>query len=118
MVSKQPPLGVGNPQCIDNWCLAGEDVQSAIANRPDPEGAPTNLPHGYRNARSGSAPLRPRLSMWYLSGERSVPRMNTKNKQNEKNQRQKTRQKLVRKKQGQNLNIYQEHEHPETRLTR
>ena len=59
MVSKQPPLGVGNPQCIDNWCLAGEDVQSAIANRPDPEGAPTNLPHGYRNARSGSAPLRP-----------------------------------------------------------
>ena len=44
--------------------------------------------------------------------------MNTKNKQNEKNQGQKTRQKLVPKKQGQNLNMYQEHEHPETRLTR
>jgi hypothetical protein len=44
--------------------------------------------------------------------------MNTKNKQNEKNQGQKTQQKLVRKKQGQNLNMQQEHEHPETRLTR
>ena len=31
--SKQPPLGVGNPQCIDNWCLAVEDVQSAPAGR-------------------------------------------------------------------------------------
>ena len=44
--------------------------------------------------------------------------MNTKNKQDEKNQGPKTRQKLVRKKQGQNLNTYQEHEHPEARLTR
>jgi hypothetical protein len=50
--------------------------------------------------------------------------MNTKNKQDQKNQLQKTRQKQEPKKQGQNANIlrddrkYQEHEHPESRLTR
>jgi hypothetical protein len=42
--------------------------------------------------------------------------MNTKNKQNEKNK--KTRQDHGPKKQGQNPNMYQDHEHPETRLTR
>jgi hypothetical protein len=50
--------------------------------------------------------------------------MNTKNKQDQKNQRQKTQQKAEPKKQGQNRNMLhedlrnQEHEHPETRLTR
>jgi hypothetical protein len=45
--------------------------------------------------------------------------MNTKNKQNEKNQRQKTRQDQRPKKQGPNT-LHQDHEqeHPETRLTR
>ena len=53
--------------------------------------------------------------------ERSVPRMNTMNKKDQKNQRQKTRQKRGQKKHGQALHDerkYQEHEHPETRLTR
>jgi hypothetical protein len=50
--------------------------------------------------------------------------MNTKNKQDQKNQRQKTRQKQRPKKQGQNLIMlhddrkYHEQELPETRLTR
>jgi hypothetical protein len=51
--------------------------------------------------------------------------MNTKNKQDQtKNQRQKTRQDQGPKKQGQSGNRahhdlnFQEHEHPETRLTR
>jgi hypothetical protein len=52
--------------------------------------------------------------------------MNTKNKQNQTNQRQKTRQEQGSKKQGQNHKILHddlklqnhEHEHPETRLTR
>jgi hypothetical protein len=50
--------------------------------------------------------------------------MNTKTKQNQKSQQQKTRQKQEPKKQGQNTNMlhedrkYQEHEHPEMRLTR
>ncbi len=49
--------------------------------------------------------------------------MNTKNKQGQKNQRQKTRQKQGTKKQLRNPNMlqddrkYQEHEHPETRMT-
>jgi hypothetical protein len=43
--------------------------------------------------------------------------MNTKNKENRKNQKQRTRQERGPKKQGQNLNI-QEHEHPEMRMTR
>jgi hypothetical protein len=50
--------------------------------------------------------------------------MNTKNKQNQKNEQRTTRQKQGPKKQGQNPNTLQddrkheEHEHPETRLTR
>jgi hypothetical protein len=47
--------------------------------------------------------------------------MNTMNKRDQKNQRQKTRQKRGPKKPGQVLHDerkYQEHEHPETRLTR
>jgi hypothetical protein len=50
--------------------------------------------------------------------------MNTKNKQDQKNQRQKSRQEQGPKKQGQNPNMlqddgkHQDHEHPETRLTR
>jgi hypothetical protein len=50
--------------------------------------------------------------------------MNTKNKQDQKNQRRKTRQKQEPKKQGQKSNMLhedlrnQEHEHPELRLTR
>ena len=50
--------------------------------------------------------------------------MNTKNKQDRKNQRQKTQQKLQPKKQGRNAKMLhedmgsQEHEHPELRLTR
>jgi hypothetical protein len=28
VVSKQPPLGVGDPQCIDSWCIAVENVKS------------------------------------------------------------------------------------------
>ena len=50
--------------------------------------------------------------------------MNTKIKQGQKNQRQKTRQVQERKKQGQNPNMlqdgrkHQEQEYPETRMTR
>ena len=46
--------------------------------------------------------------------------MNTKNKQNEKNQRQGTRQGQEPKKQGQPRNIQHDHEqeHAETRMTR
>jgi len=44
--------------------------------------------------------------------------MNTKNKGNQKNQRPGTRQEQGSKKQGQNLKMHQDHEHPETRLTR
>jgi hypothetical protein len=44
--------------------------------------------------------------------------MNTKNKENQKNQTQRTRQEHGPKKQSQNLNVHQDHEHPETRLTR
>jgi hypothetical protein len=50
--------------------------------------------------------------------------MNTKTKQDQKNQRPGTRQKQGPKKQGQNANMlhedrkHQDHEHPETRLTR
>jgi hypothetical protein len=50
--------------------------------------------------------------------------MNTANKKDQKNQRQKTRQKHGPKKEGRNPNLlhddrkFQEHEHPETRLTR
>jgi hypothetical protein len=50
--------------------------------------------------------------------------MNTKNKQNQKNQRPQTQQKQGPKKQGQNPNMlpedrkYHEQEHPETRMTR
>jgi hypothetical protein len=49
--------------------------------------------------------------------------MNTTNKQDQKNQRQKTRQKRP-KKQGSNTSLlndnrrHQDHEHPETRMTR
>jgi hypothetical protein len=52
--------------------------------------------------------------------ERSVPRMNTKNKQDQKkNQRQKTLQKQEPKKRGQNSSVLQQrdHEHPEMRMT-
>jgi hypothetical protein len=50
--------------------------------------------------------------------------MNTANKQDQKNQRQKTRQKQRPKKQGRSPNMllndrkHQDHEYPETRLTR
>jgi len=44
--------------------------------------------------------------------------MNTKNKQEQKNQRQSTRQEQMPKKQGQKPNMYQDHERPETRLSR
>jgi hypothetical protein len=50
--------------------------------------------------------------------------MNTATKQDQKNQRQKTRQKQRPKKQGRNASLlhddrkHQEHEHPEMRLTR
>ena len=50
--------------------------------------------------------------------------MNTKNKQDRNNQRQKTQQKQQPKKQGQNRSMLhedlrnREHEHPELRLTR
>jgi hypothetical protein len=49
--------------------------------------------------------------------------MNTTTKQDQKNQRRKTRQKQGPKKQGRSPNLhddrrFQEHEHPETRLTR
>jgi hypothetical protein len=44
--------------------------------------------------------------------------MNTKNKQDQKNQRQTTRQEHAPKKKGQTHNMYQDHERPETRLTR
>jgi hypothetical protein len=33
VVSKQPPLSVGNPHCVDNWCLAVEDVKSTPASQ-------------------------------------------------------------------------------------
>src|SRR5580698_7584343 len=65
--------------------------------------------------------LQPWTGVWYLLDERSVPRMNTKNKQGQKNQTQKTRQKQGPKKQGQHPNMlqkFEEHEHPETRMTR
>jgi hypothetical protein len=44
--------------------------------------------------------------------------MNTKNKQNEKNQRRSTRQEHGPKKQGRNSVVPHEQEHAETRLTR
>ena len=44
--------------------------------------------------------------------------MNTKNKASQKNQRPKTRQEHGPKKQGQSLKMHQDHEHPETRMTR
>jgi hypothetical protein len=44
--------------------------------------------------------------------------MNTKNKQDQKKQRQRTRQAHGLKKRGQNPSVHQEHEHPEMRLTR
>jgi hypothetical protein len=46
--------------------------------------------------------------------------MNTKNKQGQKNQRQKTRQEQGSKKRGQTSHMlqHQDHEHPETRMTR
>ena len=44
--------------------------------------------------------------------------MNTKNKHDQKKQRQMVRQEHGPKKQGQNANMHQDHEHPETRLTR
>jgi hypothetical protein len=47
--------------------------------------------------------------------------MNTKNqtnKQNEKNQRQKTRQPQGQPKRTQDARKFQEHEHPEMRMTR
>src|SRR5277367_6113658 len=33
VVAKQPPLGVGNPQCVDNWCIAVEDVKSTLRDK-------------------------------------------------------------------------------------
>jgi hypothetical protein len=62
--------------------------------------------------------------LWYLLTERSVPRMNTKNKQNQKGQHQKTQQKQGQKTREDNPSILHdyrkphEQEHPETRLTR
>jgi hypothetical protein len=44
--------------------------------------------------------------------------MNTKSKQDQKKQRPRTRQEHGQKKRVQNRNVYQEHEHPEARLTR
>ncbi len=44
--------------------------------------------------------------------------MNTKNKQNGSNRKQKTRQKPGPKKQGQYANEHHEHEYPEMRLSR
>jgi hypothetical protein len=44
--------------------------------------------------------------------------MNTKNKENRKNQGPSTRQERRPKKEGRSPNIYQDHERPETRLTR
>ncbi len=44
--------------------------------------------------------------------------MNTKNRQGQKNQRQKTRQKPGAKKEVQNPTMHHEHEVPEMRLTR
>jgi hypothetical protein len=44
--------------------------------------------------------------------------MNTKNREDQKKQRQKGRQEHRPKKRGQNPSIQQDHEHPETRLTR
>jgi hypothetical protein len=44
--------------------------------------------------------------------------MNTKNKQDQKNQGPRTRQDHGPKKQGQNPKMHQDQEHPETRLTR
>jgi hypothetical protein len=65
------------------------------------------------------------LPMCYSLTERSVPRMNTKTKQDQKNQRQKIRQTQRPAKQGQNLHVLpdrkhhdHEQEHPETRMTR
>jgi hypothetical protein len=70
----------------------------------------------------GDSPLR--LGVWYLLGERSVPRMNTKSKQNSKSARPKTRPRQEPKKQGQNHNmLHDERKHhdqelPETRMFR
>jgi hypothetical protein len=63
-----------------------------------------------------------RIAIFYgiKVSERSVPRMNTKIKQDQKkNQRQKTREKQEPKKRGQNSSMlhHQDHEHPETRMT-
>jgi hypothetical protein len=44
--------------------------------------------------------------------------MNTKHKENQKNQRPGTRHEQRPKKQGQSLKTQQDHEHPETRMTR
>jgi hypothetical protein len=44
--------------------------------------------------------------------------MNAKTEQNRKHQGQKTRQQQGPGKRGPNLKIQQDHEHPETRLTR
>jgi hypothetical protein len=71
--------------------------------------------------------VQPFSPAWYLKSERSVPRMNTKNQQDQKkNQGQKARQEHGLKKQGQNPSMlqgnqkHQDHdqEHAETRLTR
>jgi len=58
--------------------------------------------------------------MWYLRRERSVPRMNTKSKQDPKKQAQRGQQEHKPKKQAQNTNKHQdhEHEHPELRMFR
>ena len=62
--------------------------------------------------------------LWYVLSERSVPRMNTNNKQNQKGQQQKTQQKQGQKTREGNPSILHdyrkphEQEHPETRLTR
>jgi hypothetical protein len=59
------------------------------------------------------------LSVWYCLRERSVPRMNTKNSQNQKKQRQTTiRQEHGPKKQDRNSTMHHDHELPETRMTR
>jgi hypothetical protein len=31
--AKQAPLGVGDPQCVDNWCIAVENVKSTTLNQ-------------------------------------------------------------------------------------
>jgi hypothetical protein len=32
-LAKQAPLGVGDPQCVDNWCIAVENVKSTMLNQ-------------------------------------------------------------------------------------